>query len=194
MAPLFVVITMDDKLKIKVLSISLIGSLVLAGAMSFHTWRYHKDQLIKQTERAGTQNSLDPFSDPFFSSDDPLNTVVSDMHKKMQAMMDQMPHGTNTFSAQSISYNMQETADEYLITIDVPEGQDLDLDTELLDDQLILSAKVTTTSSDQSGGMSRNFSSTSQMKRSMYLSDDIDESAMKIHQEGQTITISIPKK
>ena len=192
MAPLFMVMTMNDKLKIKVLSTSLIGSLVLAGAMTFHTWQYHKDQLLDQTEQASVQNSLDPFSDPFFSSSDPMNTV-SEMHKKMQAMMGQMPH-SDMFTTQSIAYDMQETSDEYLITIDIPEGQDLDLDTDLQDDQLIINAKLTSNSSDQSNGMSRNFSSTSQMQRSMYLSSDVDESAMKVNQDGQRVTISIPKK
>lgn len=39
-----------DGIKAKVLSLSIMGSLVLAGAMAFHTWQYNNERLPGQPQ------------------------------------------------------------------------------------------------------------------------------------------------
>lgn len=184
---------MDDKRKIKFLGLSLIGGLVLSVVVTFYTWQYHKERLIWQTQQASVQDPVDTFSDALPSSGDPTDTV-SEMREKMQAMMKERPHDTNSLSVQDIHYDMQETADKYLITIDIPEGKNIDLETQLLGDQFIMSAKVTSVPLDQSKGVSGSTSGSSQIQQSIHLASAVDALAMKIEQDDQRISIMIPKQ
>ena len=146
---------MESAVKIRWLSIGLIISIVLI--VSLLAYIFFNDQSKQGAEPAPNnaftnqnQNPADDWLQPFPS--DP-NDHFQQMQSRMQSMMDnfsqgfpfmQSPFGDMNalFQQGNPNISMQELKNEYHIEVSIPEGQEVEVNTELSDNQLTISGTV----------------------------------------------------
>jgi len=148
-------------------------------------------------------NSVQDRWDPWAGiAADPLNIdeAFAQMQKRMDEMMNRMQPGRSIFnhhgfglSTSTPKVNMTESADEYKVVVTVPQGQEMELNTTLENNRLIISGKTKRSSENNSAdGFSKSVSS-SQFSQSMTLAEPVNESAMTTEKQGEDIVIIIPK-
>ena len=193
--------------KIQWLSVSVIICPILIGSLSHYIWTLNNKVESLQTQSSSgapmLQPSLpepwpkdwDPWKDPWNSSGN-----FSALQKRMDEMMNRMMPGQSIFSNRGFGLSqsspmvtMTESSNEYKVVVTVPEGQEVELNTELTDGVLKISGKVKKSSEESSGGFSAHSQSTSQFSQSMTLGEAINESAMKTEHNENEIVIRIPK-
>lgn len=191
---------------------------VAVGVLGHYTWtlRQQVDQL--QANSAATPQAPvsqpqaarpgAPLSDPW----DP-NGQFAQMQQRMDEMMRQlMPNdsmfGQNGFgqqgfgqlgfglSAGSPEITMDEDSDQYKVVVKLPEGENMQLNTDLADNTLTISGKVESTAEDNepSAQLFGHAQAMSQFSQSITLGEPVDEAGMKIDRNGQDIVITIPKR
>ncbi len=199
---------MKVKNKIQWLIISVIICLILIGALGHYIWVLNKsleslqsqtnsqEQLIQPPLITPWPKDWDPWKDPWNSSED-----FSALQKNMDEMMNRMMPGQSIFSNRGFGLSlsspqvkMTESSDEYKIVVTIPEGQEVELNTELTDGVLKISGKVKRSSEDNSGDVFAHLHSTSQFSQSVTLTKAVDDSAMKTEHNENEIVIRIPKK
>ncbi len=211
---------MTTQIKNRWLGVLLGVCLMVIAAMSIYTWHLSRQlQAVSPatdntwTENAwptlGSSSNATPYTNP--------NDTFSQMQQRMDAMMNSFLSGTHQpfsssifsdpvfsasgfgASASSPRITMDETADQYIVIVTVPEGQEVELNTTLNDNQLTVSGtvqrRIENTTNELFGG-SRPYStlSSSQFSQTMALPADIDEAGMDVKHEDSIITIVIPKQ
>lgn len=167
-----------------------------------------------QQRGQGSQNIQPPAIDPFTGLSDPFaddwpgllspGSSFAEMQRRMDELMSSMTRGFPFFSQNDFGFGfmsagpvvaMTEDDQAYLVSIQIPEGQNVELETELSNKTLIISGSVKTEQEQAgvAGFNSRNMQE-SRFSQSMYLSEDIDEAAMTVVQNDDEILITIPKR
>jgi HSP20 family molecular chaperone IbpA len=98
------------------------------------------------------------------------------------------------FTLQSPEIALEETSDEFRVRIQVPERHEIDLQTEVEDQQVTVFGKVTAESSSQNGSASSQMLSSSQFSRRFDLPGSVDELGVHTIQDEQGLVVVIPKK
>lgn len=155
----------------------------------------------------------DPFADPFTDPlPDPFSRSwpgfmdpsgqIAEMQRRMDELMNSMTQGFPFFNQQDFGFgfinsgpaiSMTETADAYQVTIAVPEGQAVELNTELNDNTLVVSGYVKSEREENANGLSSRSMQESRFSQSVYLPGSIDEAGMQIDQQAAQIVVTVPK-
>lgn len=204
---------METKSKITWLSVAVFGCLSVIAGLGYYTWDLHR-QVAQLQAGTGTELSasvaqaqsrtpqpLPKAQNPFSGNLDP-SRQFAEMQKRMDQMMKQiMPDdpllNQNAFSMSSTDspeVTMDESSDKYTVTVTLPKGENMNLNTELSDNTLTISGQVKTNSKDSSGNFVGQAQSTSEFSQSITLADPVTESGMKVDRKGQDIVITIPKQ
>lgn len=119
------------------------------------------------------QNTKQPHSlfDRWFSQSDP-NSLLSHSQKGSSPTID-----------------FDETDNAYIVTVNMPQGERVELNTNISGRVFTVSGKVISTSSDKNA----KFHSSRQFSQTLTLQSPIDETKMTSEQDNQTITITLPK-
>lgn len=202
---------METNTKIKLLRIIVGLCLVLICWLSYHSWQLSKQ--LQQLPQAAAINPS-PFGsvpDPWPRGWDPGSNIwdpsgrFSDLQKMMDDMMNNMSPGSSVFNNQGFGFSqsspritMEESANEFTVLVSVPNGQEVELNTELTDNRLKISGKVNNKSEEKSNGLfggsqSFNTLSSSRFSQTMTLPGEIDEAGMTIDHGESEISIRIPK-
>jgi len=202
---------MEMKTKVTWLSVAVFGCLSVIAGLGYYSWDLHRQvaQLQAGTEaelsapvaQAKAPKLLPKPHNPFSGNFDPSGQFA-EMQKRMDRMMKQiMPDdpllNQNAFSMSSTDspeVTMDESSDKYTVTVKLPKGENMDLNTELSDNTLTISGQVKTTSKDSAGNFIGQAQSTSEFSQSITLADPVTESGMKVDRHGQNIVITIPKQ
>jgi len=161
----------------------------------------------------GTQHSVPgsadplaaPFSDPFARNwpgfMDP-GGQIAEMQRRMDELMNSMTQGFPFFNQQDFGFGfidsgptirMTEDSESYQVSIEVPEGQEVELNTELNNNTLVVSGSVRNEREESSSGLSSRSMQESRFSQSVYLPGPIDASAMRVEQEDTQIVVTVPK-
>lgn len=145
----------------------------------------------------------DPFDDFFSGNWDPL-TEIERMQEHMRQLMQQGPGAafgsgssgngqTFTFQSMQPDISMEESKDAYVVNITIPEGSDIELNTEVEGNEFVVSGKVSSKEENGSGNAKQSIVSSSSFSRSFYLDQAVDTLGMKSETHGDTMTITLPK-
>jgi len=189
---------------------------VAVGVLGHYTWtlRQQVDQL--------QANSATPARTPLAQSQgaqagapatrdwDPwdANGQFAQMQKRMDEMMRQMMPNDPMFgqqgfgqlglglSAGSPEITMDEDSDQYKVVVKLPEGENMQLNTDLADNTLTISGKVESKAreDDPSAQLFGHAEAMSQFSQSITLGEPVDEAGMKVDRNGEDIVITIPKR
>jgi len=198
---------MEIEKKFKLTSYVLAVCIVLMGILGYYVWSLSSD--IEDVKRQSHSDVLAPFKsqpepwpedwDPWEKSWDPSGQF-SDLRQHIDDMMNSMlpnkpffnQHGFG-FSSGKPSIDMEESSKAYKVTVEVPKGQEIELNTELSDDTLKISGKTKTLHQGDIDGLSSRLARVTRFSQSIYLADEIDEAGMLIEHEADKIVITIPK-
>lgn len=195
-------------------------ALILLGGLSVYTWNLHGEVTQLRTEisqsDAGQTNSnpigssiFDPvITKPGLFSNDPLSQgpissqglFGQDPFAQLRQTMDNFMYGDGLasstlgrFDQGSPKIHIDETGPDYLIRIEVPEHQELELNTEV-DGDLFRVSGVFKHQEDLANDRSKFYrSSESRFSRSFVLREEVDESKMVIENTGKGVIIRLPK-
>jgi HSP20 family molecular chaperone IbpA len=198
---------MDVKTKIRWLSVTIVLCLVLISGLVYYKWTI-SDELNVQKRQAHT-NTEQPFNstlppwpndwDPWEKGWDPSGQF-SALQKKMDDMMGSMSPSHSIFNHQGFGFSpstpkisLEETTNEYIIEVKVPEGTEIELNTELSDNIFSISGKVRNRQESNSDSLWNKSISVSQFSQSMVLTSPIDKAGMVIDHKEKEILIKIPK-
>jgi HSP20 family molecular chaperone IbpA len=199
------------------LTITNLLSLVAVGVLAYSNWQLN--QRLEQTQAVAhqwnpgsatgspqapglTTPSWDPFAplgnaqqqDPFAA-----------MHQRMQQMLERFSSGNDWFNSPLFStpglglgsgspkISTEDKGDYYRVTVTLPEGQSMEINTEIEDQQLRIHGKVEQSSSHPASGLAQSFSS-SEFTRTITLPEPVDEAAMTVEQKDHRVEIKIPKR
>ncbi|WP_020407334.1 Hsp20/alpha crystallin family protein [Hahella ganghwensis] len=190
------------------LSLALAICIGVIAVLGYYTWSLHqKIEDLQNRPYSGLPypsfnnphtwpGDWDPWSDNW----DPTGKF-SELQNYMDNLMNNMMPGNSIFSQQgfglspsSPKIDMENLSDKYVVTVTVPDSQDMELNTELADKVLTVSGKIKSSEEDSSDSLRKKSISTSRFSQSIKLTDPIDESRMEISHQGKDILITIPKK
>lgn len=130
----------------------------------------------------------DPFAGFFADDWDPFGEMQR-MQAQMQQMMQQGGVQTFTLSSGQPDIALEESPEAYVVNITIPDGSNIELNTEVEDHQLTVIGKV----SNEMAAGGANIVSSSQFTRSFPLSSAVDSLGMTTKTENNTIVITLPK-
>jgi HSP20 family molecular chaperone IbpA len=203
---------METNTKIKLLSLIVGLCLLLICGLGYYSWQLSKQ--LQEPLQAPTVKSS-PFGylpDPWPRDWGPRSNTwdpsgrVSDLQKMMDDMVNSMSLGSSAFNNQGFGFSqsspqiiMEESAEAYNIAVSIPKGQEVELNTELSDNQLKISGQVNNKTKAKPNGLcggthSFNALSSSRFSQTMTFPAEIDEAGMTINHGESEITIKIPKK
>lgn len=124
----------------------------------------------------------------------------TDLQAYFDDLMNDMSINANMLSNRSFgvsmtapSIKMNEKLDRYEIVLEMPEGQEVELNTELSEGVLAINGKLRNTfEANSSNQISRSYQE-SQFSKSITFPDLVDEDNMQVEQKENVITIIIPK-
>lgn len=184
--------------------VAAIGLALIAG-LGLYSWQLHQkvQQLENEANRfmGGLPEMLpdfpardwDPWTDPW----DPSGHFA-EMQKRMDELMNRMAPGGSIFSnrgfglsVSSPEVTMKETADHYEVIVSVPQGQEVELNTELQENQLTISGKMRSIKEDKNN--STKAVVTSRFSQTVTLAEPTDEAGMTIERQDEKVVVKIPK-
>ena len=177
---------------------ALLGLCIVAiGIESYYLWSINKRVKTTDTQNlsASWPNTWNPWSD----NRDPSGQFMQ-LQKQMNKMMSQMAPGNSIFSHQgfglspsSPKISMQDEADQYRVTVQVPKGEDVEVNTNLTGNQLTISGKVKQTQQKQTNSFHGQSLAVSQFSQTMDFPAPIDDSGVKVKHKHNEIVITVPK-
>lgn len=158
-----------------------------------------EQKILKQLDDEEPQSQfLDPWGGSLFGSD-----PFAQMDKQMQQMRQQMnslfsgatlPGNAVTFSLQSPDIELEETADDFRVVINVPENSEIELNTDVEDQEVTVSGKVSAQMDRSGNGFNGQFISSSQFSRRFDLPGEVDELGVRTENSDNGLVVVIPKK
>lgn len=139
--------------------------------------------------------SSDPFlSDPFARMEQMRQQMNSVFGNSIAGVGGIGGMGAMQFNLQSPEIALEETSEDFRIRIQVPEQHEIDLQTEVEDQQITVVGKVTAELSNQTGNASSQMLSSSQFSRRFDLPGAVDEFGVHTIKDEQGLMVVIPKK
>lgn len=188
---------MNTNAKLKWLG-ALLGVCIIAIATeSYYLW-----DLDKQIKHADDQNYAALWSkdnSPVADSWDPASQFIK-MQQQMNQLMNQMSASNALLSQQTFGLplsspeiTMKEDSDAYEVFVNVPKGEDVEINTDLNDNQLTVSGKVKQDEKHQSHGLLERSVVIGEFSQTMNFSNPIDESGVKTTRDHDRYVITVPK-
>jgi HSP20 family molecular chaperone IbpA len=124
------------------------------------------------------------------------------MQQRMDELMNSMTQGFPFFNQEDFGFgfisngpaiSMSENADEYRVGISIPDGQEVEVNTELTGNSLIVSGSVKNERDENVSGFTSRSMQESRFSQSLYLAEAVDEAGLNIERANNEIVISIPK-
>ncbi|MAY01699.1 MAG: hypothetical protein CMQ38_01830 [Gammaproteobacteria bacterium] len=142
----------------------------------------------------------DPFSNNWPGFMDP-GGQIAEMQRRMDELMNSMTRGYPFFNQQDFGFgfsssptvSMTEDSEAYRVVIEVPEGQEIELNTELNNNVLVVSGSVRSLREEGNSGLSSRSMQESRFSQSMHLPGDIDEAGMTVDRQDNEIIVTVPK-
>ncbi len=203
---------MNAQTKIRWLSATVGVCLVAMASLGYYAWtaKHEMDMFQAKSEAVLAEPALsltDPKSgtvDPFIDPQMHLRNF-SDLQKRMDEMMNRAFTGQpffnhkdfdSVFGAGTLSpeVSVTESPDEYQVTVRVPQGQAIDLNTEISGNLLEISGDLKNSTESNTGNVIQKSYSSSHFSQTLSLSEPVIESAMKTEHKGDNIIIHIPKQ
>jgi HSP20 family molecular chaperone IbpA len=195
---------MNDKAKIQLLSMFLAACVIFIAVLAYFLWDIKNNggeqhsampALSSQAMPKPWPKDWDPWNDQWDSFEH-----FTDMQKQMDEMMNRMLPGGSIFSQRgfglannSPKVTMQETEEAFEVLVTIPEGQDVELKTDLSEGVLKISGKVKNKLEDHASGLLKKTQSISQFSQSLTLLTPVDEAALTVDRNGREIVIRVPK-
>lgn len=211
---------MNDEIRLKFLiTVSIICFAALV-AQSFYIYRSsaasdslasNQEEIPKSIEKRLAKHMAKPdrVMDLPMSSSFGFNSGL-DPFQQMQKQIDQMFSsfgggasgnlgiGLSGFGTASMlsqpKVELEETADHYIVSLDVAEGENVQLDTSIEDNLLKITGTIETEKFDTSAGRSLSSSSRSQFSQAIPLNAEIDELGITTTHGDDGIIVKVPKK
>lgn len=197
---------MTDKTKIRILTGLMILSFLCITVLGYQVWTLSSykleskrpivDNMLSQTLPNMQPKNIDTWMSPWGNND-----RFSALHEQMNQMMNQMVPGGSIFSHggfglsnSSPTVSIEDSDDAYIVSVSVPEGQEITFDTKVENETLTVSGIVKAKSESQSNGVLNHGSSVSQFSKSLTLTDAIDEVGITIEQKDDQFIVHVPKK
>ncbi len=179
------------------------GALILvfgiAIALAFYSWQLRSELQSAEQKIAEQGRPFPLLTDPWLSKSDPFD-AFTDMRSRIDDMMESFSNDKffnspsfDLFAFDVPEISMDESKTAYVITMDVPKGQAVEINTKLEDQRLSLTGVVKDSKSNARGQQSIVSSSVRQFTRSFYFPLAVDEAAMTVEQSDDNITITVPK-
>lgn len=194
---------MNRQRKSKFLQTLLLLSFALIIGLGYHSWQ------LQQKVDAIESHSMSSWSLPWGSGADPFS-AMRDLQQRMDAWLGSSGLNDPLFHAPSLSPGLlddlslsgvaspkmmiEESSKAYTITIEVPQGKEVEINTSLENNYLSVSGVVKNQDDGVLHGLLGHSTQIMRFTRQFPLADNIDERAMTIdHEEGQMI-LTIPKR
>jgi HSP20 family molecular chaperone IbpA len=156
-------------------------------------------------------NQPDPFG--FFGGGDPFaefDRIQQQMHERMQQLMSGSgfadpfldfdafgPGGfgfSSSFGLQNQpQFSYEETGDAYVVTVDIPEDSNIELNTEVNGRELTIEGKVTVEENSSNTGSAFTSRQTQQFAQTFSLPDDVDPLGITNETRDSKVIITIPR-
>lgn len=159
-------------------------------------------------QRNNGQASTDPFAglnDPFSNNwpgfMNPGNSFA-EMRQRMDELMNSMTQGFPFFNQEDFGFglissgpaiSMTEDSEAYRVVIAIPEGQEVEVNTDLNDNLLVISGSVKSERDESVSGFNSRSMQESRFSQSLYISDAVDEADMQVERNDSEIIITVPK-
>lgn len=188
---------MNTSAKMKLLG-GVLGVCVITIAVeSYYLWEQDKNvsDQQEQTVNASWPDNMNPWPDNW----DPTGQIAQ-LQKQMNEMMNQMSPGQSIFnhhgfaiSQASPKITTHEDSDKYQVTIQVPKGDDVKVDTNISGNELTINGTVKQTEQQKDDDSEATSTSISQFSRSMTFADPVDDSKMQVERHDNEVMITVPK-
>lgn len=182
--------------------------LAAIAGLGYTSWNLHKKvEALQSTQvyeaRGADNQSVAPLVVPnvdahwnrLWNGFDPMLGDVSIFNQQMDRLFDRMTGQAWTSSSRNAAaapaIKFEEDTKEYRVTIESPEGMDVELNTELNENMLSVSGNLERVEAQGDTGSSR-FSSS--FSRSILLAEPVDQSAMEVINDEDKITVRVPKR
>jgi HSP20 family molecular chaperone IbpA len=198
---------MNEQSKMRLLGATLAVCVLVIAVLSYNTWDLSKEVSALKAAPPSPATRLAPQTiapwpdnfDPWSGNWDPGGHFEA-ARKRMEAMMSNMLPGKSIFSHQGFGLSpayprvsMSDTEDEYRITVDVHDGQEVELNTTFENNVLTISGIVKSSSEDNDNNRYSVSHSSARFSQTMTLPDPVDESAMTIDKDDEEIVVVLPK-
>ena len=193
---------LSDKLTV-ILAISLAICLTIIGALGYFSWN-----LKTEIEELKADNVQLPFSalnlddqskhkiwEPWSNNWDPIPGFTS-LHKNMDQLINSFSNSDSLleqFINGSVKVSLEEEPSEYRVTVKIPEGQEIILNTELEGNHLFLEGEILRENANSGNGRESSFKQSTRFSRTLTLNGKIDKLGMKVVNHESQYTITIPK-
>ncbi len=193
---------MNTNTKVKWLG-SLLGLCLIAIVFeSYYLWRAEKSGLDNQAQLnngAAFSTTLPNNAGSWPGNWDPSGQFKQ-MQQQMNRLMNQMSATSSMFSQQgfgissaSPNISMQDEADKYKVIVDVPKGENIDINTNLSGNQLTIDGKVKQTDQSQSNNDREQSLSISEFSQTVNFPEPVKDSGVKVKHDSDQIVITVPK-
>ncbi len=142
------------------------------------------------------------FNDPFGNSWPGFinpGDSFAEMQQRMDELMNSMTQGFPFFNREDFGFissgpaiQMSENADEYRVVITIPDGQEVEVNTEFTGNSLIVSGSVKSERDENVSGFTSRSMQESRFSQSLYLAGPVDEAGLIMEQAYNEIVITIP--
>jgi HSP20 family molecular chaperone IbpA len=154
--------------------------------------------------------------DPFWGNEDPfeeMQRMQQQMHEHMQQLMnsfgmsgpgaslfdmDPFQGGPGFGSSMGFGaepeFEFKENGDHYEVSISIPQGSNVEINTSTQGNNLTIEGKVTVEQNNQSKGNAFRSQQTRQFARTLHLPEDVDPLGLTHETRGDHVVITLPKK
>lgn len=122
------------------------------------------------------------------------------MQKQMNRMMSQLARDDSIFSLQGFGLSpaspritLEDDTAQYKVVVNVPKGENVEVDTNLTGNQLTIDGKVSQTEKQQAGNTQGQSLAISQFSQTLSFPQQIDASQVKVTRDGNDVVITVPK-
>jgi HSP20 family protein len=181
---------------------SLLGLCVIAIVVeSYFLWSAEKSGFNKTpADKGQVFSAIAPkVSSPWFDDWDP-NGQLKQMQQQMNRLMNQMSAASSAFTQQrfgpsqeSPTISMHEEPDKYKVIVDVPKGENVQINTDVTGNQLTIDGKVRQTREGKSANADMQSLSISQFSQTMSFPEPVKDSDVKVTRNNNQIVITVPK-
>ena len=159
-----------------------------------------------EKSNTSTYGLMDPSLPPHTGNNDiwknfgPMPDDISQMQAWANEMMENMMSKNPGFNQpgfgalqQAPTIDFEESPSEYKVTIEMLEGEEVELNTEISDDVFTVSGRVKRSGSDEGLGLFSQIQFSSKFSRTFVLDKPVDQAAMEVINENGKTIVRIPK-
>lgn len=201
---------MTSSKKIYLLSAGVAICLALVAILGYSTWSLHNQ--VKQLEASAAPptsqptGSLSPWLsnprdwssiwDNFGSAPKNFADIDQWLDQTMHNMLSGNPWNTSSIfsiNSRSPKIEFEDNKKEYKAVVKIPEGQEVEVNTDITDGVLTISGKVKRSQSFDKNNVFTQSESISEFSQAIALTDPIDQAAMKVINKNGEIIVTVPK-